>query len=143
MPLWLTKVGNALKVAFTWVKGNALLIFMAVAMIYAFITVKRRDGVYQQLMDEFRKQQAQNRLQVEELRRIQQEQIVKQQEIDRKYREVVATIEQNYRDQLQNLSRAKEQELRQIVARNNDDPNAMAQEINSLFGFLVFTPPPG
>lgn len=143
MPLWLTKVGNALKVAFTWIKGNALLIFMAVAMIYAFITVKRRDGVYQQLMDEFRKQQAQNRLQVEELRRIQQEQIVKQQEIDRKYREVVATIEQNYRDQLQNLSRAKEQELRQIVARNNDDPNAMAQEINSLFGLPVFTPPPG
>lgn len=141
MPIWITKIGNALKVAFTWLKGNFMLVILLVTMIYAFVAVSKRDGMYSQLMEEFRKQQAQNRQQLDELRKIQQDQIAKQQEIDRKYREVVASIEQSYRDQLQNLSRAKEQELRQIVERTHDDPSAMAQEINSLFGLPVYTPP--
>ena len=143
MPLWLTKIGNALKIAFTWLKGNFMLILVGVAVIYGLIAVKKRDNAYENLWKMYREQQAQNRRELEELRKIQQEQIAKQQEIDRKYREVVASIEQNYRDQLQNLSRAKEQELRQIIERTHDDPGAMAQEINSLFGLPVYTLPPG
>jgi hypothetical protein len=141
MPIWLIKVGNAFKVAFTWLKGNFALVLLVLFMIYSFIAVKKRDGLYKQLMEEYQKQREQNRQQLEELRKIQQEQILKQQEIDRKYREVVASIEQNYRDQIQNLSRAKEQEMRQIIERTHDDPTAMAEEINSLFGLPVYTPP--
>ncbi len=141
MPIWLTKIGNAFKVAFMWLKGNFTLVLLVFFMIYSLIAVRKRDGMYKQLMDEYRKQREQNRQQIEELRKIQQEQIAKQQEIDKKYREVVASIEQNYRDQLQNLTRAKEQEMRQIIERTHDDPAAMAQEINFLFGLPVFTPP--
>lgn len=141
MPLWLTKIGNALKVAFAWLKGNFVLVLLLFVIIYSLIAVKKRDNMYKDLWEQYREQQAQNRRELEELRKIQQEQIAKQQEIDRKYREVVASIEQNYRDQLQNLSRAKEQELRQIIARTHDDPGAMAQEINSLFGLPVYTLP--
>lgn len=143
MPLWLTKIGNALKIAFTWVKGNFMLVLLLFVVLYSLIAVKKRDNMYKDLWEQYREQQAQNRRELEELRKIQQEQIAKQQEIDKKYREVVASIEQNYRDQLQNLSRAKEQELRQIIARTHDDPGAMAQEINSLFGLPVYTLPPG
>lgn len=141
MPIWLIKVGNAFKVAFAWLKGNFTLVLLVFFMIYSFIAVKKRDRLYKQLMDEYQKQREQNRQQIEELRKIQQEQIAKQQEIDKKYREVVASIEQNYRDQLQSLTRAKEQEMRQIIERTHDDPVAMAQEINSLFGLPVYTPP--
>jgi DNA anti-recombination protein RmuC len=141
MPIWLTKIGNAFKVVFTWLKGNFVLVLAVLAGVYGFLTLRRRDSAYSELMEEFRKQQAQNRQQLEELRRVQQDQILKQQEIDRKYREVVASIEQSYRDQLQNLSRAKEQELRQIISRTHENPIAMAEEINSLFGLPVYTPP--
>lgn len=143
MPLWLTKIGNALKIAFTWLKGNFMLVLLLFVVIYSLIAVKKRDNMYKDLWEQYREQQAQNRRELEELRKIQQEQIAKQQEIDKKYREVVASIEQNYRDQLQNLSRAKEQELRQIIARTHEDPSAMAQEINSLFGLPVYTLAPG
>lgn len=142
MPLWLTKVWNGLKVAGTWLKGNWVLLLLLAGMVYTLLLAKNKSALYDQLMKEFRGQQEQNRKDLEELRKIQQDQIQKQQEIDRKYHEVVAKIEKDYQDQLRALTADKEKELRVIIARNNDDPGAMATEINSLFGIPLYTVTP-
>lgn len=142
MPLWLTKIWNWLKIAGTWLRGNWFLALLLVGIVYTLVLAKNKAVLYDQLMRELRNQQAQNRKDLEELRKIQQDQIQKQQEIDRKYQEVVAKIEQDYRNQLRILTADKEKELRAIIARNNDDPNFMATEINNLFGIPLYIVPP-
>lgn len=142
MPLWLTKVWNGLKVAGTWLKGNWVLLLLLLGMVCALLVTKSKSVLYDQLIKEFRDQQEQNRKALLELRKIQQDQILKQQEINRKYQEVVAKVERDYQGKLLSLTIDKEKELRAIIAQNNDDPVAMANEINSLFGIPLYTVSP-
>jgi len=142
MPLWLAKVWNGLKVAGTWLKGNWILLLLLVGMVYTLLITKSKSVLYDQLTREFRDQQEQNRKVLEELRKIQQDQILKQQEINRRYQEVVAKVERDYQSKLHTLTADKEKELRAIIARNNDDPGAMAIEINNLFGIPLYTVAP-
>jgi len=134
MPLWLTKVGHFCQIIWTWLKGNWMLLVMGAVLVYGFISAKRKSANFDVLLKEFQNQQAQNAKELEELRKIQQDQIRKQQEINQKYHEVLAKIEKDYQEQMQALTAAKKQELLTVIARNHDDPAAMAAEINSLFG---------
>lgn len=140
MPVWLQKTWNWLKIAGTWIKGHALLLVLGVLLVYAMIASKNKQALYNQLLQEFQGQQAKNAKELQDLRNIQQENLRKQEEINRKYNEVLDRIQKNYQDQLQNLDAQKEQDLRRIIAANHDDPNAMANDINALFGIPIFPP---
>lgn len=141
MPLWLTKVGNAMKVLGSWLKGNWMLLVLGLGLAMSVFFLRGKASGYDQLLKEFLAQQVQNKQQLEDLRKIQQEQILKQRGIDKKYQEVILKIEHDYQDQIKTLTRAKEQELHQIIERNHDDPDAMSAEINGLFGIPIFAPP--
>jgi len=136
--MWFTKLRNWFKIAATWLKGNWGLLLLLAGMVYTIIQAKNKSALYDQLLKEFRNQQEQNRKDLEELRKIQQEQIQRQREIDQKYQEVIAKIEKDYREHIQALTAQKERDLRDIIARNRDDPAAMASEINSLFGIPLY-----
>lgn len=142
---WFTKIWNALKLASTWLKGNAHLLLLLVGIVFAFIFAaffaKRKAENIDVLLKAFQDQQLQNSKELEALRQIQQDQTVKQQEINRKYQEVIAKIEQDYHAQLLAIDAAKEKELKVVIARNHDDPVAMATEINQLFGIPLYTAP--
>lgn len=132
------KVGNFFKLLWLWLKNNWVVIPFAVVAIYTFFLAKNKAAIIDQLTREFQAQQTQNREQINELRRIQQEQIVRQQEINKRYNEVLDRIQTDYRDQLRTLDAEKEKDLRRIIAVNKDDPEAMAKDINTLFGIPIF-----
>lgn len=141
MPIWLMKVWGALKVVGTWIKGHWLLLVLGAALAYAVLFAKNKASVVDRLLKEFQDQQAQNRKQLDELRKIQQDQITKQQEINRKYNEVLDKIQRDYNEQLRSLDVQKEADLRHIISVNNDDPAAMARDINALFGISIYPTP--
>jgi biopolymer transport protein ExbB/TolQ len=138
MAIWLMKVVNALKVCGVWLKGNWLLLVLGAALVYAIFLAKNKSKVVDQLLKEFQNQQVQNRQQLDELRKIQREQITKQQEINAKYNEVLDRIQRNYQEQLRTLDVQKERDLRHIISVNKDDPAAMARDINALFGIPIY-----
>jgi uncharacterized protein YlxW (UPF0749 family) len=137
-PIWLMKVHGWLKAVGAWLKGHWFLFVLIGPLVYAAIFAKNKAVLVDQLLKEFKEQQTQNSKQLDELRRIQQEQITKQQEINQKYNEVLDRIQQNYQDQLRTLDIQKEVDLRHIIATNNDDPAAMARDINALFGIPIY-----
>lgn len=137
-PIWLMKVWSWLKIAALWIKGHWLLLALVAGVIYAFLFAKNKSTMLNQLLRELREQQAQNVQELNQLRQIQQDQISKQQEINAKYNEVLDKIERDYRSQLQTLDIQKEVDLRHIIATNRDDPNAMARDINILFGIPIY-----
>jgi phosphoglycolate phosphatase-like HAD superfamily hydrolase len=138
MPIWLMKVGNFFKLLWLWLKNNWIVVPFAAVAVYTFFLAKNKSAIIDQLTKEFQAQQTQNREQLNELRRIQQEQIVKQQEINKKYNEVLDRIQVNYQEQLKTLDAEKERDLRRIIATNKDNPEAMAKDINILFGIPIF-----
>jgi len=137
-PIWLMKIWGGLKVVGVWFKGHWFLLVLAVALVYTAIFAKNKAVLVDRLLKEFKDQQAQNSKQLDELRRIQQEQITRQQEINQKYNEVLDRIQRNYQDQLHTLDVQKEVDLRHIIATNKDDPAAMARDINILFGIPIY-----
>lgn len=132
------KVWGGLKVVGAWLKGHWLLLLLGFGLIYAFAFARKKTTMIDELFQEFKDQQTQNARQLDELRKIQQEQIVKQQEINQKYNEVLDKIQRDYQDQLHTLDIQKEADLRHIVATNKDDPAAMARDINTLFGIPIY-----
>ena len=65
----------------------------------------------------------------------------KQKKIDEVYTNTIQKIQETKTDALVNLSKKEETQLRQIVQDNHDDPEKMAQEINSMFGIPVYNTP--
>ena len=141
-PIWLIKTKGALQVAGTWIKGHWFLLLLFAGIIYAFLFAKNKNGMIEQLMKELREQQAVNRQQLDDLRKIQQEHITQQHEINQKYNEVLDRIQKDYREQLNTLDAQKEVDLRHIIATNKDDPAAMARDINILFGIPIYPTSP-
>ncbi len=141
MPIWLMKVSNFFKVVGTWIKGNWLLLLLVGTLLYVVCFAKNKMVLVDQLFQELKSQQEQNAKQLEELRKIQEEQITKQQEINRRYNEVLDRIQRDYHEQLRTLDVQKEQDLRNIIENNHDDPAAMAKDINILFGIPIYTTP--
>lgn len=135
------KVWNFFKLAGTWIKGNWLLLLLIGGLIYVICFAKNKQVLFDQLLKEFKNQQEQNAKQLEELRKIQEEQVLKQQEINRKYNEVLDRIERDYREQLRTLDIQKERDLRNIIENNQDNPDAMAKDINILFGIPIYKTP--
>lgn len=114
---------------------------LGIGLILGILFAKNKSLLIEELMKEFRDQQDRNRKQLDELRRIQQEQIASQQEINRKYNEVIDKIQREYQNQLHTLDVQKEADLRHIIAANKDDPAAMAKDINILFGIPLYEGP--
>lgn len=94
-----------------------------------------------QLLKEFRAQSDANRLQLDQLRKVQQDHIAAQAAIEHKYQEVLVKIQTDYQEQIHTLDNQKKSELRTIVAATHDDPALMATQINALFGIPIYTTP--
>lgn len=138
MPLIFSKIWNWLKIAGTWLKGNWLLLVISAGIVFGILFAKNKTDVIQQLLKEYEGQQRRNAEELNALRNIQKEHIQKQEEISRKYNEVLDLIQKNYQDQLRTLDVQKEQQLRQIIETNNNNPEAMATSINNLFGIPIY-----
>lgn len=128
-----TKILNFLKVSWVWIKGHMALIVLFLGMGFLVLFAKNKAENFEMLLKAYKDQQDANKKNLAEIQKIQQEEAAKQLEISRKYAEIVKKIEDNYQEELLKLDKAKKEEIRVIVARNNDDPEAMAREINGLF----------
>lgn len=139
MPAWLIKTGHLFQKIGQWLKGNWLLIVIIIGAIFALIFAKRKLDNLNLLVNEFKNQSAQNRANMDALKRVQDEQIQVQQEINRQYREVLDKIQKDYQSALSQLDSKKKQEILEIITQNHNDPNLMAQNINNLFNIPIMS----
>lgn len=137
MPIWLLKIWNVLKLVGTWLKGNWLIVLLGIGFVFTLVFLRRTAQDNKNLVKQIQDQMNENRKNLEKMKEIQEEHLVKEQEINKKYREVLLKIEQDYKEQLKELDSKKQKELKNIIAANNNDPNAMAQQINQLFGITI------
>lgn len=138
---WL-KIGHFFAYVGTWLKNNWLVLLLLAGLVYAIIFARGKSSDYDQLIKQFQDQLTRNRQDLDQLRQIQQQELQKQQEINQKYNETLQLIQQNYQQEMAALDAQKKNELQNIIANTHDDPNAMAQQINALFGLPIYPMPP-
>jgi flagellar motility protein MotE (MotC chaperone) len=123
------------KIAYLWLKGNIVIIalFVIAVCVALFSASKTKE-----LANYIEETENANRREYQALKANLDLHIRKQQEINDKYNQVLERIQRDYSAQLEQLDKQKEKDLRLIIEKNNDDPQAMARDINILFGIPIF-----
>lgn len=128
------------KLAFAWLKKNALVIVLATGilglMIYQMVTRANSEKAVKSLMDQLDKA----RQDYEKANQLHREEILRREQIEEHYRTVIDDLTKKYGESVARLNQNKETRVRQIIAENKDDPNLMAQRLNSTLGFTLYHP---
>lgn len=124
-----------LKLALIWLKNNIVALFLVVVSVCIAVFSASKT---KKLTDYIKETDDANRREYEALKANLDLHIRKQQEINDKYNQVLERIQRDYATQLEQLDKQKEKDLRLIIEKNNDDPQAMARDINLLFGIPIF-----
>lgn len=119
-----------------WLKLNwyyVALFLVGFLMIFGFVESSALQNIQKKL--------DLNRSELTKINQINKSEENKQKKIDEVYNDTIKQIQTTKVDALQNLTKNEEVKLKQIVADNHDDPEKMAQEINSMFGIPVYNIP--
>ena len=84
----------------------------------------------------------QNNANKEQLRKLQETQLQERERneaISTAYRDAVAKVEATKNEQIQRLAVTQQEQLKQITENYHDNPQEMANRVNELFGFQVYT----
>jgi Tfp pilus assembly protein PilO len=131
--LYLKKIG-------LFFKNYGVLILLAAVLVYMVIFAKKKQDAYNDLLKQMQDQIARHNQEVDALEQQHEQEVKRYAEIEKKYNDTLALIEQRYEQALQQLDSQKKKELHEIIAETHDDPNAMANRINNLFGLPIYTP---
>src|SRR5574337_1218116 len=133
---WL-KVVHFFQLAWTWLKGNWIVVMLVGALLFTILFAKNKMDNYNHLMKEFEDQLTRNHQELDQLRALQQQQLEQQQAINQRYNEVLDKIQRDYQSALATLDANRRKELQNIIANTHDDPDEMARQVNALFGLPI------
>jgi TolA-binding protein len=116
--------------------GYVLAVILAVFAIFLFLYDKNKAG---NLLDAMQKQSEDYRKQIEELRKIKEEEARKHAEVETQYRATIAKIESDKQTATLALNNEMKKQIREIVEQTRGNPQAMSQRINDLFGIPIYS----
>ena len=125
----------------SFIKKYWSLFAMGISMIMGTVVFYQGKQNVKDLLKQQEQTSIQHRQELAELQRIRDEEIARRETIERNYQTTIARINSEHDAAIQRLARAKETEIRQIIAETNDDPAVMASRINALLGIPVMVTP--
>lgn len=126
-----------MRAAWLWLKLYGGYVVSFVVTIVAAVFLIQDHSRYEQLSEQFQAMSGRHRQELEDLRKVQDAERVRQQQIETAYRESLARIEAQRATGLQQVETAKKTELRTIVEATHDNPAEMARRVNELFGLPI------
>ena len=142
LKLALLKIKNALLAFGSFLKKHWTLLGLSLVSVGAFLLVEHKDDLLKHLESEREKAAKDHNDTVAALQTEIEQEIQKRQEIQKQYNDLVTMINQQHDAAVQTIAADKEKDIKDIIARNNGNPEAIASSINSLFGIPVMTLPP-
>ncbi len=133
-------VPHFLSVFWTYVKRWWLVVPFVGMVIFVILFAKNKSDDLSRLIDQQRKLSEQHRLDLVELQRVHDEEIQQRTAIEARYRAVIDQINATHDAAEARLAQQKQTEIRQIISETHDNPVAMTDRINSLFGFQIYKP---
>lgn len=120
-----------LKLYWKWIVAVVILVALTVAYIFF---KKESQGRMDLLLEQINDYKAQ----IDLLNKSREEERKRQEEIDKRYRETLQRINQNRTEGLERLNTEQKKEIRAIVEQTHDDPELLANRVNSFLGIPVY-----
>jgi hypothetical protein len=138
--IWIKTKTFALKV-WEFIKLYGKEIIFIVLIIYAFVLVKSKTKLIEQLLEE-RKQV--RKAHQENIARLTQQIEIEQaarRKIESDYQTLIERINKEHNDEIKRIAAVKEEEIKALIKKHQNNPVLMAQSINSIFGIPVMPVP--
>ena len=120
-----------MKKVWIWLKNYWYYPVMVLVAIIAWCSGRRdTEGILK--MFEASKESYQKEIEV--LKKTQEEEIKKREELVEKHNETLKKIEEDYKIKLDELSSAEKREIKKIVEEHKDDPEGLAERVGDVFG---------
>ncbi len=117
-----------------------LLVFAAVAAC-ALAFAKNKDSIIENMMRERDAMLTSHNTRIEEIQAGIEAERKRREEIERTYNDLVKTIEERKEERTQEILAANKTELKLLIERNRNNPDAMAEAVNRLFGIAIVQQP--
>lgn len=138
--MWIKTKTFALKVwEFIKLYGKEVLFIALIA--YAFVLVKNKSNVIEQLLAE--REQARKAHQ-ENISRLTQQIEVEQaarRKIESDYQTLIERINKEHNDEIKRIAAVKEEDIKALIKKHQNNPVLMAQTINQIFGIPIMPIP--
>ena len=126
-----------LKVIWLFIKKYWSLFLFGVLLLVSIIFFAKKQQQVQNLLKMLQDASTQHHNDLAELQRIHEEEIKQREELQRQYDEQITRINKEHAEAIANLNREKEQQIKELIKQFQDDPDKMADEINSLLGIPI------
>lgn len=134
-PTWLSEV-------LAWLKHHWMILVVIAVGIWAWIVLRGKGEEVERMLSLYQRQSDDQKRQLDEIRRLREEERVKQAQIEQTYQETLETLRRNHQEQVRLLNASKKQEIRKIIEETNGgDPDLLAKRMNALFGIPIFEQP--
>ena len=132
--LWWKKVWVFMKSYGSW-------ILLGLSVVLTLIIAKNKQDEVAGLLKQQQDLSTRSHAEVAALEAAHEDELRRHAAIEAQYQETINRINLNHQAAIDQLTRVKQAELRQIIIDTQDKPDLMAQRINALFGLPIYTIP--
>ena len=122
---------------YSFIKTNWLSFILGIGIIYAAMIAKNKEENISLLISERERINEEHQKTLENIQSQVENEIKKRQEIEKKYNDLMLKIKNEYDQGVIEIAETKKKEIKALIERNNENPEAMANSINQLFGIQL------
>lgn len=113
----------------------------AIALVYLFCFVKQKNNLIEELLRERETTRKEHKENVDRLNQQIQTEIATRRKVESDFRTLIDSINKQHTDEIKRIALVREEEIKELIRRHQNNPTIMAQTINDLFGIPVMAVP--
>lgn len=132
---------TTLKTKLLWlgekIKKYWYLLLFAATGVYVLAFAKNKDFLIEKMMQERDAMLAAHNTRISEIQAGVEAERLRREEIEKSYNALLRDIEASKQAKAQEIMAAHKEQIKDIIARNRNNPEAMAEAVNRLFGVSI------
>ena len=128
----LLAIKSFFKKAWVWLKHNWKVPLIILYTLALWLLFRRKDAAFLVLEERNKSYKAQ----IDVINQSHKEELEKRNKVIEKYNDLVSQLEDQYAADNKELDEAKKKEIKDIVEKHHDDPNALARMLAEKYGLV-------
>jgi len=120
-----------------FLKNHWLEIGFALVLFYAVVVLKQKQDVINRMIDEQQRTREANQRNINELAQQIEQEIIKRRKIESDYQQLLRDIQQRHEKEMENILKLKEKEIKELIARYQNNPEQMSQSLFETYGIRI------
>lgn len=121
-----------------WLKKNWLLVLVVFVVAALALRQHYSSSLYDKLMEDYNEQTSAHEKVVEELEKVNTEQLKKQQELNDKFQKHLDQIEKSFNQKIEKINSQRKKEQKQLVEAAKKDPQSLLKKIEEVYGIPIY-----